>query len=353
MRVIRGESWRALLAGLLLLGGCSNSGEPAADSKAEPALSTPQATLDAALDCTDFTHPEQPPVLLVHGTFTTGFEQYDWTYRPLLIARGFDVCTITYPDRGLGDMQISAEYVVNALRRIRAESGRKVAVIGHSQGVSVPRWAIKWWPSAREAVDDFVMEAGPNHGIAGYLQLVTQVQTALGLNAVLGLPEVIYQFSSDSQFMQASNAGDETPGGIDYTALYSRNDELVQPVEPVPTAAVDFGLDNPRVSNILLQDVCPGRVVDHVTIGLNDALAFALALDAITHPGPASVARTVADAGGQQALCGLLPLVPDLIIPPLPDLLSGLIQVILQEPANGLPGLHLSSVEPPLKSYAQ
>ena len=44
---------------------------------------------------------------------------------------------MTYPDRGLGDSQISAEYVVHALRRIRAESGRKVAVIGHSQGVSV------------------------------------------------------------------------------------------------------------------------------------------------------------------------------------------------------------------------
>jgi len=35
-----------------------------------------------------------------------GFEQYDWTYLPLLANAGFDVCIVTYPYRGLGDMQI-------------------------------------------------------------------------------------------------------------------------------------------------------------------------------------------------------------------------------------------------------
>lgn len=348
----------ALLLALALLGGCSSSTQPATavdsrDYSSEPALSTPQAQLDQALDCEGFTHPDQPAILLVHGTFTNGAEQYEWTYKPLLQARGYDVCTITYPDRGFGDMQVSAEYVVHALRVMHAASGRKVAVIGHSQGVSVPRWAIKWWPSAREAVDDFVMEAGPNHGIAGYLQGLTRLQAGLGLGAVLRLPEVFFQFASDSQFMSASNAGDETPGSIDYTALYSLNDELVQPARPVPTAAVDFGQNNPHVSNILLQDVCPGRLVDHVTIGLNDALAFALALDAIEHPGPAQPERVLAAAGGQAALCGLLPLVPDLIIPPVPDLLRGLLTAIAQEPANGLPGLHLSAAEPPLRDYAR
>src|SRR3546814_360845 len=150
-------------------------------------------------------------------------------------------------------MQVSAEYVVNALRRIRADSGRKVAMIGHSQGVTVPRWALKWWPSARDAVDDFVMEAGPNHGTTAVGSLPALVpQLTAGM---VDLPEVFYQFSPDSNFVAALNADDETPGDISYTSLYSGfYDELVEPAAPVPTAALDFQKDNPQVANILLQD---------------------------------------------------------------------------------------------------
>src|SRR3546814_8807424 len=76
-------------------------------------------------------------------------------------------------------MQVSAEYVVNALRRIRADSGRKVAMIGHSQGVTVPRWALKWWPSARDAVDDFVMEAGRSEEHTSDLQSLLRTSYAV------------------------------------------------------------------------------------------------------------------------------------------------------------------------------
>lgn len=345
---MRAHTIHAALAALGLA-ACGGS-DPSTDAAGEPKLETDPAVLDAALACTPFEHPDKPPVLLVHGTFTSGFEQYDWTYLPLLADRGFDVCTVTYPDRGLGDMQVSAEYVVHALRRIRAESGRKVAVIGHSQGVTVPRWAIKWWRSAREAVEDFVMEAGPNHGTAGLGTLTTLVPQLSG--GTIGLPEVFYQFDGGSDFMKASNAGDETPGDIDYSSLYSGfYDELVEPTYPVPTAGVDYGLDNPKVANILLQDVCPGRFVDHVTIGLTDRLAFELALDAITHSGPASVERVRAAAGGQAQLCGLLPIVPSQIVAP--QIVAGLIDVLRQEGVDSIPALHLAAAEPPLKDYAR
>lgn len=333
-----------------LLAACGSSGSGGTDASAEPPLETDQAMLDAALQCTPYTHPDKPPVLLVHGTFTSGFEQYDWTYLPLLADRGFDVCVVTYPDRGLGDMQVSAEYVVNALRRMHADSGRKVAMIGHSQGVTVPRWALKWWPSARDAVDDFVMEAGPNHGttaVGSFPSLVPQLT-----GGVVGLPAVFYQFAPDSNFVTALNAGDETPGDVSYTSLYSAfYDELVEPAAPVPTAALDFSQDNPNVANILLQDICPGRFVDHVTIGLTDRLAFELAVDAITHPGPASVDRVRDAAGGQTALCGALPIVPSQIIAP--QIVTGLIEALRQEGLDSVPALHLASEEPALKPYAQ
>ena len=316
------------------------SADPGLDAIAgEPPLETSPDQLAKALQCTDYTHPDKPPVLLVHGTFTAGFEQYEWTYIPLLVERGFDVCTITYPDRGFGDMQISAEYVVYALRRMRAESGRKVAMIGHSQGALMPRWALKFWPSARNAVSDFVLQAGPNHG--------TTVGSAFFvLPFTVGQPESIYQFDPDSQFVTTVNQGDETPGDIDYSNLYTQFDELVQPVTPIPTAALDWQANNPKVANILLQDLCAGRFVDHVTIGLTDRLAFELTLDAISNPGPANIER----AGGA-ALCGLAAIVPDQITSPAAA--TALTSILQQEIGNGAPALHLVAQEPPLKPYAR
>lgn len=335
---------RTLLPALLLpmLAGCSAGGGSGDEVVAEPRLSVEQAKLDQSLSCTEFTHPDKPPVLLVHGTFTHGEEQYNWSYKPLLIERGFDVCTVTYPDRGFGDQQVSAEYIVHALRTIRARSGRKVAMIGHSQGAGMPRWALRWWPSARETVEDFVLQAGPVHGTSS---VGANPVTGL-LGTTLGLPEAMYQFAPDAQFTAAVNSVDETPGDIDYTSLYTQFDELVQPVTPVPTAALDWQQNNPKVANILLQDVCPGRIVDHVTIGLTDRLAFELTLDAITHPGPANVER----AGGT-ALCGLVSLVPDQIVAS--TALTEMLGLLPIEMATGAPELHLAQREPELREYAR
>ena len=318
---------------------------------AGPALQTSAAERDAALNCTAFEHPEKPPVLLVHGTTVTGTEQYTTFYTPQLVERGFDVCIVTYPDRGLGDMQVSAEYVVHALREMHAETGRRVAMIGHSQGGLMPRWAIKFWPSARDALADFVMIAGPNHGTAvalpsalpeGLFDLLQLDGLPIGL-----LPEVLYQFELGSDFVTALNAGDETPGDIDYTNLYTFTDELVQPVIPTPTAALDFEQANSRVSNILLQDVCPGHLSDHFLIGTADSLAFALALDAISNDGPADVER----AGGASGLCGLLPV--NLADVAMPGNVVGLLEIVASTAQDPMLNLHLAPGEPPLKDYAR
>lgn len=318
---------------------------------AGPALQTSQAELDAALNCTEFAHPDKPPVLLVHGTTVTGTEEYTTFYTPQLVERGFDVCIVTYPDRGLGDMQISAEYVVNALRSIHAETSRKVAMIGHSQGGLMPRWAIKYWPSARDALADFVMIAGPNHGTAVALP-ATIAESLLGLLQLDRLPvgaapAVTYQFARSSDFVAALNAGDETPGDIDYTSLYTLYDELVQPVAPTPTAALEYEQGNAQVANILLQDVCPSHVSEHFLIGTADSLAFALALDAISNPGPADIER----AGGASGLCGLLPV--DIEELAMPSNVTGLLNIVATTVQDPMLAPHLALGEPPLKDYAR
>ena len=330
--------------------GTPDSGD---ESFAGPALQTSQAELDDALSCTTFEHPDKPPVLLVllvHGTTVTGTEEYTTFYTPQLVERGFDVCIVTYPDRGLGDMQVSAEYVVHALRTMREESGRQVAMIGYSQGGLMPRWAIKFWPSARDALTDFVMIAGPNHGTTIALPAALS-ESLLDLLQLDGLPvgdapAVTYQFARSSNFVAALNADDETPGDIDYTSLYTLYDELVRPVVPTPTVALDYEQGNAQVANILLQDVCPGHFSEHFLIGTADSLAFALALDAISNPGPANIER----AGGASELCGLLPV--DLAEIAMPSNAVGLLEIVASTSQDPMLDPHLTAGEPPLKDYA-
>ena len=113
---------------------------------------------------------------------------------------------------------------------------------------------------------------------------------------------------------------------------------------PVPTAALDYGKDNPHVTNLLIQDLCPLQITDHVTIGTTDAVAFALALDAITHDGPADPQR----AGGS-ALCTNIPIIVD---PALASAgVNALVTILQSDIAAGVPDLHLTNTEPPLKSY--
>lgn len=348
--------WVGVLLGAYLgfVQGCGGDGSgDEGDDFSGPALRTSRAALDEALHCTPFENPDKPVVLLVHGTVTTGTEQYTVFYTPLLVERGFDVCAVTYPDRGLGDQQISAEYVVNALRRIHERTGREVAMIGHSQGASMPRWALKFWPSARTVVRDFVLIAGPNHGttVALPARLGESLSNLLApedfpLPAGFA-PEAFFQFARDSKFNAAVNAGDETPGDIDYTTLYTTYDELVRPVSPVPTAALDFGENNPNVSNILMQNVCgPQYLTEHLAIGTTDPVAFELALDAISNPGPADVAR----AGGTD-LCSLLPI--DLASLARPENATALLEILADDLQTGPPDPHLASGEPELQPYAR
>jgi len=241
---------------------------PAAEG---PALQEPEATLAAALSCPGgFGHPDHEPVLLVHGTGATGQLNWGWNYAKVLPAMGYDVCTVDLPNRALDDIQVSSEYVVYAIRTMARTSGRLVDVVGHSQGGLEPRWALKWWPDTRRLVDDDVMLASPNHGVYAADVWPPGVCTA-----------ACYQMARTAQFIAALNAGDETPGAVSYTSLYSRTDELVQ---PTTTAPMD------GAANIAIQDVCPGRPVEHASMAA-DAAVFALVIDALTHPGPADPAR--------------------------------------------------------------
>lgn len=297
---------------------------PSAGHATGPALETDPAALAQALECPNAFAAAGEPVLLVHGTAITAEESWSWNYAAVLPDEGYDVCTVLLPDRALGDIQVAAEYVVHAIREINAATGRLVDVIGHSQGGLEPRWAVRWWPDVRDAVDDLVMLATPNHG--------TLVADA---GCVQECPPAVWQMTRGSTFLAALNAGDETPGGLSYTNIYSANDELVQPQAPASTSALT------GASNILVQEFCPGRPLHHVGL-VHDGAVYALVVDALAGDGPADPGRV-----DRVAACttGSMPGVSA------SDAVSGNATVY----GNGFGGFaeaDRTPEEPPLKDYA-
>ena len=232
----------------------------------------PRPQLAAALSCpAHLDRSAHEPVLLVHGTGLNADESWGWNYSKTLPALGWAACAVTLPDKALGDIQVATEYVVYAIRRMAALSHRRVDVITHSQGGMEGRWAVRWWSSARDDVDDLVLIASPNHGIV-----------AADLCADSGnCWPAVWQMRSGSDFLTALNRGDETPGAVSYTDVYSLTDELVEPSSTVPLEGA---------SNVAVQSICPGRAVHHGGL-LDDAVAGALVLDALEHPGAADPAR--------------------------------------------------------------
>lgn len=243
-----------------------------------PPLATPSAAMDKALHCPPtYLHPEHEPVLLVHGLGATGRENWGWNYARALPQAGFDVCTIDLPGRAWNDIQVSSEYVVHAVRTMSAASGKRVDILGHSEGGLQPRWAVRWWRDVSEAVDDLVTLGSPHHGV---LDPLSHYQCPLPC-----IPGALWQMREGSRFLTALNAGDETPGPVSYTSVWSTSDELVQSMSlGKPTSVLE------GAANVMVQDLCPGRWVSHVGLA-SDAATFAVVTDALTHEGPADTSR--------------------------------------------------------------
>ena len=133
-----------------------------------------------------------------------------------------------------GTFQISSAYS----RMVRSEENHgiratlrmlaRVQAGTTCQRASMPRWALKWWPSARNAVQDFVLEAGPNHG-------TTQVSDLLDLlppNLPVGLiPAGFYQFEPDSNFTKAVNAGGVAVSGLEMSQNSERRSWKVEQLQ--------------------------------------------------------------------------------------------------------------------------
>ena len=265
------------LAGCLALIAAATPAVASATALPGPALKTSPGALQRAFTCTGrLARAKRDPVLLVHGTFADSAINWSWNYERQLPARGEPTCAVDLPNRSSGDIQVSAEYVVYAIRAMARKSGRKIAIVGHSQGGLDTRWALRWWPDLRNLVSDVVMFATPNHG-AVYSDTACTGPSMCAAS--------LYQMRSDSRFLVALNAGGDTVGAVPYTAVVTKTDTtfvLPQQGRLNGTRA--------RVTSVAVQDLCPGRQVDHNGL-VYDAASNAIALDALDHQGPAELTR--------------------------------------------------------------
>jgi hypothetical protein len=241
-----------------------------------PALSVPQSDLDNSLQCTDnLASAGKTPVLLVPGTGGDPPQNFGWSWEPSLDKLGIPWCTVTLPFHTQGDIQVAGEYVVNAIRTMYARAGRKISIIGHSQGGMLPRWALRFWPDTRTMVDDDIGVAASNHGSSG-AQFVCQ----------LGCSPADWQQSDQSQFTAALNSYQESFPGISYTEIYTHFDEIVTPnTDQTGSSSIHGG--GGEITNVAIQEICPLDVSEHLAVGTQDNTAYALAVDALSHPGPA------------------------------------------------------------------
>lgn len=96
---------------------------------------------------------------------------------------------------------------------LKSTGATKVDIIAHSMGSLNSRWYIKF-VGGEATVDDWVSLGGPNHGTE---------------TANLCFSVACTEMRVGSKFLGELNAGDETPGAVNYGTWWSPCDEIINP----------------------------------------------------------------------------------------------------------------------------
>jgi hypothetical protein len=281
------------------------------------------------------------PVLLIPGTANAAGTTYYFNYEKLLSQSDFaDPVWINIPGNTLADIQVTAEYIAYAINYISGISqDTKIGVIAWSQGSIDVQWTLKYWPSTRDSVDDFLVISGEFHGSLAAEPCL--VQNPLCTPA-------LRQQGYDSNLIKTLLAEDGDSAYVPTTSVYSGIDELVAPQVGPNASARLKDVRGVGVTNTQIQLACPGlpagTFYTHDPMLFNP-LVYALFVDALTHEGPADLSRVDLDTVCNQVLA------PGLV---LTDLLGTEVEVYVYNVIDFLSFGYLgSSEEPPIKDYAR
>jgi hypothetical protein len=109
----------------------------------------------------------------------------------------------------------------------------------------------------------------------------------------------LYQMRSDSNFLAALNGGRHAFGRTAMTSISTTDDQVF--VLPQQAA---LGGQSGMISNLYVQDLCPGHQAQHNDLPF-DGPAWAMAIDALDHRGPAELNRIDPAACAQDTVPGV------------------------------------------------
>lgn len=292
-RTLRRRATR-LLAAALLAGPAALAAAPARADDA-PAFSSGVNDFGCRPSAE---HPR--PLVLLHGTFMNPADQ--WLVGGAYFAeRGYCVFELDYGQydgiplvHGIAPIEQSGLQLAAYVDRVLAATGAsQVDIVGHSQGGgALPRYYLKFLGGAPK-VHTLVGIAPTNHGgtASGVFTLAQQIP---GAAQVVGTacPACVEQFVGSAFYQRLNADGDAVPG-VRYTTIVSRDDEVVTPY------TYQF-LAGPDVHNVVVQDLCPLDVSDHVLVGTVDGVAFHEAANALdpAHATPTTCADLVTGVVG-------------------------------------------------------
>ncbi|MEK6789728.1 MAG: alpha/beta fold hydrolase [Pseudomonadota bacterium] len=233
---------------------------------ANDALGLPTGLVNA--DCDP--QSKQTPIVLIHGTFASTRRAFS-TLAPALKADGHCLFAINYgrmsplSPHGMTDINQSALQIGDFVQTVLARTGAtKVTLIGHSQGGLLAFMIARSAPLAGK-VDRLV-------ALAPSLNGTTRVPAGMSMKHC----PACAQQSDQSAFLQAFHQEKVNPPGVRSLILATRQDLVVTPVER------QF-LDEPDVTNILLQDKYPKAVATHSGL-LHEAGTLTLVREFLEQP---------------------------------------------------------------------
>ena len=234
-------------------------------------------------------HPRA--VVLVHGLLANMTDNWQ-TMSPLLANNGFCVFALSYgvppgataPADQVGGLnameQSAAELSAFVDKVLAATKTKKVDIVGHSEGATMPDYYIEYLGGAAK-VRRYVGVSGVKHGtdLHGVGTVAAELQSLLGAPVSLGSCVSCNQFLVGSDYIEKIEARAPAAGVI-YTNIATRYDELVSP-------HTSSFLTGKQVTNITVQDHCILDASDHLSI-ISSPITGRYILNALdpAHPRP-------------------------------------------------------------------
>ncbi|KAK2794612.1 hypothetical protein FQN51_000781 [Onygenales sp. PD_10] len=233
----------------------------------------------------EYCQGEKKPIILVPGTSVPVNLVYKYNLEKLFANTSYaDPIRVNIPHASHDDIQVNSEYVAYAINYVSGIcQNRNVSVISWSQGGINTQWSLKYWPSTREVVEDFIAISPDFRGTILADLICPDLPFALICTPAFA------QQASASTFLDVFRANGGDSAYVPTTTIYSATDDIVQPMAGPLASALMSDERNVGVTNNLVQGLCPfqpaGGIYTHGTTLLNP-VTWALIQDALLNPGP-------------------------------------------------------------------